>query len=291
MGAQDQKHRSHLPMPNTAKKGLVTYDAKDPAWRVPPIERVRPPEGAPNVLIVLIDDVGFGASSAFGGPCQTPIGREAGIGRAEVQPVPHHRPVLADSPGAADGPQPSFGRHGGHHRDRDRRARLFLGTAQHHVAARADPEAQRLLDRAVRKVPRGAGVGDEPGWAVRRLADGRRRLRVFLRIHRRRGQPVVSDALRGHDSGRAGEDARRGLSPHGGHDRQGDRLDRPAEEPGAGQAVLRLLRARSDARAASRAEGMGRQVQGQVRQGLGHAARGNLRPAEEARGHPQGTPS
>jgi arylsulfatase len=31
-----------------------------------------PPEGAPNVLVILIDDVGFGASSAFGGPCATP---------------------------------------------------------------------------------------------------------------------------------------------------------------------------------------------------------------------------
>ena len=33
---------------------------------------VRPPAGAPNVLVILIDDVGFGASSAFGGPCSTP---------------------------------------------------------------------------------------------------------------------------------------------------------------------------------------------------------------------------
>jgi arylsulfatase A-like enzyme len=42
---------------------------------------VRPPEGAPNVLIMLIDDVGFGASSAFGGPCQTPTAeRLAGEG-------------------------------------------------------------------------------------------------------------------------------------------------------------------------------------------------------------------
>ena len=39
-------------------------------------------------------------------------------------------------------------------------------------------------------------------------------------------QPVVSDALRGHDAGRAEEDARRGLPLHGGHDRQGDRLGR-----------------------------------------------------------------
>jgi arylsulfatase A-like enzyme len=64
--------RAILPIPDRPHVGLVTYDAKDPATRYPPIEPLRPPEGAPNVLVVLIDDVGFGASSAFGGPCQTP---------------------------------------------------------------------------------------------------------------------------------------------------------------------------------------------------------------------------
>jgi arylsulfatase len=48
------------------------YDASDPDSHFPPIEPLRPPEGAPNVLVVLIDDCGFGASSAFGGPVQTP---------------------------------------------------------------------------------------------------------------------------------------------------------------------------------------------------------------------------
>lgn len=67
-----EKHRSHLPMPNTVRPKVITYDAKDPDTINPPIEQLRPPEGAPNVLIILIDDVGFGASSAFGGPCQTP---------------------------------------------------------------------------------------------------------------------------------------------------------------------------------------------------------------------------
>lgn len=33
---------------------------------------LRAPEGAPNVLVVLLDDMGFGASSAFGGPCRMP---------------------------------------------------------------------------------------------------------------------------------------------------------------------------------------------------------------------------
>ena len=66
------KHRSHLPMRNTEKSGLITYDAKDPDSKFPPIPQLRPPKGAPNVLLVLIDDAGFGSSSAFGGPCATP---------------------------------------------------------------------------------------------------------------------------------------------------------------------------------------------------------------------------
>lgn len=37
-----------------------------------PIRPVAAPEGAPNVVIVLVDDMGFGASSAYGGPCTMP---------------------------------------------------------------------------------------------------------------------------------------------------------------------------------------------------------------------------
>src|SRR5262245_38292034 len=66
------KDRTHLPMRNTERPNLITYDAKDPDTKFPPIEQLRPPKGAPNVLVILIDDAGFGSSSAFGGPCQTP---------------------------------------------------------------------------------------------------------------------------------------------------------------------------------------------------------------------------
>jgi arylsulfatase A-like enzyme len=64
--------REVLPIPDVTPVSHTTYDAKDPDTAFPPIEPLRPPEGAPNVLIVLIDDVGFGASSAFGGPIRTP---------------------------------------------------------------------------------------------------------------------------------------------------------------------------------------------------------------------------
>jgi arylsulfatase A-like enzyme len=71
-GPQRDRSRSILPVPDQGYAGTVLYDAKDPDAKFGPIRPIRPPEGAPNVLIVLLDDVGFGASSAFGGPCETP---------------------------------------------------------------------------------------------------------------------------------------------------------------------------------------------------------------------------
>ena len=186
---------------------------------------MRPPKGAPNVLLVLIDDAGFGASSAFGGPCRTP--NFENLATDGVKFTRFHTTALCSPT----------------------RQALLTGRNHHsagmggitEIATGAPgynsvlPNSMSPLARtlklngyshgAVRQVSRSPGVGDEPGRAVRRLAHGRRRLRVLLRIHRRRGQPVVSDALRGHHAGRAEEDARRGLPLHGRHDRQGDGLD------------------------------------------------------------------
>jgi arylsulfatase len=64
--------RENLPIPHEPYAGPVLYDANDPAAVFPPIQAIRPPKGAPNVLVILIDDTGFGASSAFGGPINTP---------------------------------------------------------------------------------------------------------------------------------------------------------------------------------------------------------------------------
>ncbi|MGB5135194.1 MAG: arylsulfatase [Prochlorococcaceae cyanobacterium] len=72
MASTDPVQRQILPIPDQPHVGLTTYDARDPDTTYPPIRDLRPPAGAPNVLVILLDDVGFGASSAFGGPCQTP---------------------------------------------------------------------------------------------------------------------------------------------------------------------------------------------------------------------------
>ncbi len=70
---QDEVKRDVLPIPDRPYAGPITYDAKDPDTSFPPIEPLRPPAEAPNVLVVLLDDVGFASSSAFGGPCATPV--------------------------------------------------------------------------------------------------------------------------------------------------------------------------------------------------------------------------
>ncbi|MEV0945205.1 arylsulfatase [Rhodococcus sp. NPDC049939] len=72
MADRPRENREVLPIPHRQYLGLVTYDAKDPDTSFPPIEPLRPPAGAPNVLVILLDDVGYGASSAFGGPVKTP---------------------------------------------------------------------------------------------------------------------------------------------------------------------------------------------------------------------------
>ena len=53
----NDKPRTVLPIPDIAQPGLTTFDAKDPDTSYPPIEELRPPEGAPNVLVILLDDV------------------------------------------------------------------------------------------------------------------------------------------------------------------------------------------------------------------------------------------
>lgn len=68
--AKNRVDRSTLPLPESKFKGVVakTYVDSIPDWPEVP----KPPDGAPNVLIILLDDVGFGQVSTFGGPVPTP---------------------------------------------------------------------------------------------------------------------------------------------------------------------------------------------------------------------------
>src|SRR3954463_11355696 len=99
MANHDDLPREVLPIPDRKPVSLTTYDAKDPDTKFPPIRQLRPPAGAPNVLIILLDDVGFGASSAFGGPCQTPTAERLSKAGLEYNPI-FTTPLFSPTPAA-----------------------------------------------------------------------------------------------------------------------------------------------------------------------------------------------
>jgi arylsulfatase A-like enzyme len=71
--------RTVLPIPEPVNPPITVFDVRNAT--PPPRFQVKAPQKAPNVLIVLIDDMGFGQSSAFGGPIHMPtVERLAGEG-------------------------------------------------------------------------------------------------------------------------------------------------------------------------------------------------------------------
>src|SRR5262245_10241762 len=75
VSAQEKNSQSRdggtvLPRPPDPFRGIINLRAKDSKSDFP--QPVQAPRGAPNILLVLLDDVGYGATSTFGGPCQTP---------------------------------------------------------------------------------------------------------------------------------------------------------------------------------------------------------------------------
>ena len=69
-GADGPLDRTRLPIPEPRLAPITTLDARDA--KAPPRFEVKAPQDAPNVVIVLIDDIGFGHRGAFGGPIKMP---------------------------------------------------------------------------------------------------------------------------------------------------------------------------------------------------------------------------
>ncbi|MEU7892537.1 arylsulfatase [Nonomuraea sp. NPDC049152] len=72
MSHMPDEWRRNLPIPDVARLGFTAQDIRNQVPAFDKRQALRPPGNPPNVLIVLIDDMGFGASSAFGGPCHMP---------------------------------------------------------------------------------------------------------------------------------------------------------------------------------------------------------------------------
>jgi hypothetical protein len=138
--------RTRLPIRRPAFSGVAnqTLGGSEPGWEQ--IGHVKPPAGAPNVLVVLIDDAGFGNPATFGGPIDTPnYDRMADPGVA-LQPLSRDGHVFADEGGAADGAQPSRGRYGRDPGVLGWLSGLFGDAAQGRGAVPEGAEGERLFD-------------------------------------------------------------------------------------------------------------------------------------------------
>ena len=225
-------------------KGTINVDIRDsePDWA--PFEPPGRRTGAPSVVYIVLDDVGFSALGCYGGPIETPnIDRIAARGRA-LHAVAHDRAVLADPFVPADRdettpatawrasprPRSGFPNASGTIPPENGMLSEILGRAG----------LEHLHGRQVAPLPRGR---DEPRVAAAQLAE-RARLRALLRVPGGGDEPVVSGPRLRQPPGRPAEHAGGGLPLDRGHHRQGDRVHQGREGDRAGEAVLPLLRAR-----------------------------------------------
>ena len=69
-GSTDSPNRTELPLPEPNYPPIQDLDASEA--EAPPRFEVKAPKGAPNVVVILLDNVGFGDLSTFGGPIEMP---------------------------------------------------------------------------------------------------------------------------------------------------------------------------------------------------------------------------
>jgi arylsulfatase len=118
-----QLDRSVLPIQEPTRPTYRELDAR--TAKPPALFDVKAPAGAPNVVIVLIDDLGFGAPSTFGGPIATPTLDKLAQNGLRYNNF-HTTALCSPPPGGPQGrTQPSHGEHGLHHRDRHCAARGY----------------------------------------------------------------------------------------------------------------------------------------------------------------------
>jgi hypothetical protein len=256
---------SILPRPDFHFSGEIgrTYLDSDPAQFPQP---VKAPKGAPNILLILIDDAGFGQFSTFGGGVPSPTMDR--LAKEGLRFNRFHTTALCSPT----------------------RAALITGRNHHSTSFAGITEAATGYDGYTCILPRSCGTIGEvlrqngymtawigknhntPTWETSaagpfdRWANG---LGFDYFYGFNGGDMNHWDPIPLSESGSCSSVGRSELSPDGRSCRQGDCLGPASEKYLAGPALFPLCRDRCDARAASHAQRMDREVQGQVRRRLG----------------------
>ena len=252
------------------------------------LEPLRPPAGAPNVLIVLLDDVGFGASSAFGGAIATPTAERLAAGGLKLTRF-HTTAMCAPTRQAL--------LTGRNHHTVGMGAITELATSAPGYSsvrpASCAPLAEILRLNGYSTAQFGK-CHEVPTWQTSPMGPfdawptgggGFEHFYGFLGGETNQYYPSLYEGTTPVEPPR---DPGRGLPPDRGPGRPRHRLDPPAEGADARPPLLRLLRAGRHPRAASRAAGVVRPPPRPLRRRLGRPARGDPRAPEGAGGRAAG---
>src|SRR5207244_1073420 len=144
-----------LPSPEPPFQGVANRTLADSKPDYP--RPVQAPQGAPNILLILIDDAGFGNPSTFGGPVPDADARSPRPRRAALQPIPRDRALLPDPCRATLGSQSPRRGIRLHRRGAQRVARLQRDVAAKRRLDCRDPARQRLQHGGLRQVAPHAG--------------------------------------------------------------------------------------------------------------------------------------
>ena len=153
-----------LPRPEQPFGGRIGLTAQDSVKDFP--KEVEAPKGAPNILIILTDDVGFGASSTFGGPIPTATMdrlAKAGLRYNNFHTTALCSPTRAALLDRAESSQRCFrSDHGGRHG----LPRLQHARPEERRNLRRSAEAERLQHRLVWQEPQRPRLAWQPGRTV-----------------------------------------------------------------------------------------------------------------------------
>ena len=281
--------RTHLPIRRPPFAGVAnrTLDGSQPDWNL--IGHPTAPAGAPNVLLVLDRRRRVRQPEHVRRSDPDAELHAHGRGGPALQPLPRDGALLADPRGAADRAQQP--------RRRVRLDRRVRGRLPGLLGDACRATARRCRGSCATTATRTAAFGK---WHL--TPDGQQGPRGRSTAGRTAGGSTTSTGILGGGSSQwdpclaenqkiigTAEEFYDEEDPYYFPDAMADKTIEwlhGVRAQDAHEAVLRLLLDRVQPRAAPRREGVGRQVQGEVRPGLGQAPRGDLRPAEGARRDP-----